>query len=318
MSGSSPRRATAFAPASVGNVAVGFDVLGLAFEVVGDTVTVEKVDTPDETVVIDTVDGASGGIPLDVRGNTAGAALLALAADQRLSFGFRVRIDKGIPLASGMGGSAASAVGAVVAANALLEQPLEPGDLCTYAVAGEAVASGAAHADNVAPCLYGGLTLVVSHAPPEIVSIPVPKRHACALVHPDLKVETRSAREVLADTVPLKLHVRQSARLGALIAGCFRTDVDLISHGLEDLVIEPQRARLVPGFERVKRSALEAGALGASISGAGPSLFAWCRSDRSAEPVKEAMIRAFANEGIRAQGWTAPIAGRGAHIVEAV
>jgi homoserine kinase len=309
-----PRAATAFAPAGVGNVAVGFDLLGHTLQGVGDRVRVERAERTG--VRIGGIRGCPEPLPMDPAHNTATAGLLVLARELGLEYGFDVFIEKGIPLGSGMAGSAASAVGALVAANALLERPLGPEALLRYAVVGETVASGSAHGDNLAPGILGGLTLVRSLDPPEAYSIPVPPALRCALVHPHLRLDTRRARAVLPTVVPLPLHVEQSARLAGFLVGCFTGDLELIGRCLEDLIAEPHRAPLVPGFTAARTAALEAGALGASLSGAGPSIFAWCVGDSSAAEVRDAMVAAFAGEGIPADGWVSPIGGPGARVVE--
>ena len=219
-------------------------------------------------------------LPLEAAANTAGVALLRMREALGLPFGMAVRIDKGIPLKAGLGGSAASAVAAVVAANALLETPLDRIALLKFAMQGEAVASGSLHADNIAPSLYGGLVLTVGIDEPQISSIPVPADVRCVLVHPDLHVATREARRILRPTCALGDVVWQSANLAGFITGCFLDDLELIRASLEDVLIEPQRRVLIRGFDAVKRAARDAGALGCSISGAGPTMFAWTLSAR--------------------------------------
>ena len=226
------------------------------------------------------------GLPTDPEKNTATAGLLALLRERKLKYGFRVSIEKGIPLSSGMGGSAASAVAGVVAANELLDDKLSNSELLRYALVGEAVASGTVHADNVAPSLLGGLVLVRSAEAQDIVQLPSPNL-VCVLVHPDLQVSTREARKILKPDIALGAHVRQSSRLAGFMAGCFSGDIELIARCLEDEIIEPQRARLIRGFENVKKAALQSGAIGCSISGSGPSVFAWSKkevADKYREP----------------------------------
>lgn len=263
--------ATAFAPATVGNAAVGFDILGFAVEGVGDRVTVAR--TPSREVTIGDITGVTGAaeISRDPARNTATVGLIEMISELTLPHGFRVSIEKGIPLGSGMGGSAASAVGAVVAAQALLAAPLGQEALLRYALLGEYIASGSAHADNAAPCLYGGLTLALSDG--EIVRVPVPEGIVCILVHPHLQLETRAMRGVLKREVPLVDCVRQSALLAGFISGCYAGDLGRIGKSLSDILIEPQRERFIPGFRAAKRAATEAGALGFSISGSGPERF---------------------------------------------
>jgi homoserine kinase len=307
------RQATAFAPATVANVAVGFDILGFSMGHAGDTVTVRRQAEP--RAIIDSVTGISADIPNDPAKNTAAVALQAMIDELGLAHGFGVSIQKGIPMASGMGGSAASAVGAVVAANALLDQPLPPLRLLELALAGEAAASGAMHADNVAPCLYGGLTLALSLSPLRIVPIPTPPELMCVLVHPHLKIETRQARSILKPTLLLQEHVHQSAHLAAFVSACHRGDLELISSSMIDVLIEPQRAGLIPGFYDAKSAAIEQGALGFSISGSGPSVFAWAGSRNAAERVRAALLRVFAARNIGVDSWVAPVSGPGTRII---
>ena len=317
------RSATAFAPATVANVAVGFDILGFAIESVGDVVTVTLTDRGTERAsvrikeIVNTT-GRSGAldISLDPARNSATVGLLKLCDELRLNFGFEVTIRKGIALGSGMGGSAASAVGALVAANSLLESPLPKHALLQYALLGEQAASGTAHPDNIAPCLFGGMTLVLSVHPLRYVSLPVPASILTVLVHPRLRVDTHRARSILKPSVPLADHVQQSANLGGFIAGCFGNDLEMIRHSFSDLVIEPQRASLIPGFAEVKAAAMEGGALGASISGSGPSVFAWVTSKRAAEDVRDAMVQAFKLYGLtEVDSWISSIGHQGATIV---
>ncbi len=308
-----PSSALAFAPASVGNVAVGFDVLGHSVPVLGDRV--RAVRTPDRGVRIRGVTGVVTDLPLDPARNTAGVAVSALAGALAPGHGFELTIDKGIPLASGLGGSAASAVAAVVAANALLDEPVDALQLLKFAMAGEAVASGATHVDNIAASLYGGLVLTVGIDDPVVTRIPVPDVIRCVLVHPHVQLTTHAAREILARAISLSDVVWQEANLAGFVAGCFTSDLRLIRASLEDVVIEPQRKRLIPGFERVKRAAMAANAIGCSISGAGPTVFAWCEAP-DADAVSRGMAGAFEADGIGTDVWIAPIDTAGARVVE--
>ncbi len=311
MIGAARREATAFAPASVGNVGVGFDILGHALDGVGDRVTVRAIDAPE--VRIAAIRGSQRPLPQGAADNTAGAALLSLRARHPIACGFEIEIDKGIPFGSGMGGSAASAVAALVAANALLDAPLPLADLYEAALDGEAVASGSRHGDNVAPMLLGGLALAAHGVPP--VRLSVPAELHCALVHPHCVVETRAARAVLAGHYALPEFVAQSGHLALLLTGCQRGDPALIRAGLDDVLVEPRRAPLVPGFAAVKRAALDAGALGASISGAGPSVFAWCWGADAAETVAAAMQAAFARAGLGSDVLVGPVDAPAARVI---
>ncbi|MCH6484434.1 homoserine kinase [Pseudoxanthomonas sp. LH2527] len=305
-------QATAFSPASVGNVGVGFDILGHVIEGVGDTVTVRRIDAPE--VRIAAIRGATVDLPLDAPGNTAGAALIALRDALALPFGFEVEIDKGIPLGSGMGGSAASCVAALVAANALLEVPLTHAALYPYALVGEAVASGGKHGDNLGPMLLGGLVLSTAD---RLVRVPVPEHWHSLLVHPEAVLETRRARAALQGAYELKDFVAQSANLALVLAGCHAGDAALVREGLRDVLVEPRRAPLIVGFAAAKQAALDAAAMGASISGAGPSVFAWFESRAEAEAAAPVVQAAFAAAGFDSQAWVSPINATGAELLPA-
>lgn len=308
--------ATAFAPATVGNAAVGFDILGFSLGTVGDRITVTRTPKVGEISISSISDHS---LPVDPAKNTATAGLLQFCSDLKLNFGFQLEIQKGIPIGSGMGGSAASAVGAIVAANALIEDPLPRENLMKYALIGESIASGSMHADNVAPCLYGGLTLALvtpSKASPTIIQIPVPNEILCVLVHPAMRLDTRQSRAVLKSEISLKTYVEQSALLAGFMASCYTGDLTLLGQSLSDILIEPQRAHLIPGFNAVKKAALEAGALGCSISGAGPSIFAWTNSRPIAERLRTVMVNEFMKANHPSvEAWISPISQKGAYLL---
>ena len=306
------RQATAFSPASVGNVAVGFDILGHPLAGVGDTVTVRRIDAPQVRVAA--IRGASFALPLEAERNTAGAALIAMRQALGLAYGFEIEIDKGIALGSGMGGSAASCVAALVAANALLERPLPRQALYPFALAGEAVASGGRHGDNLGPMLLGGLVLSTAD---RLVRVPVPDHWHSVLVHPEAILETRRARAALQGAYELKEFVAQSANLALVLAGCHAGDAGLVREGLRDVLVEPRRAPLIVGFGAAKQAALDANAMGASISGAGPSVFAWFESRGEAEAAAPAVQAAFAAAGFDSQAWVSPINAAGAELLSA-
>jgi len=253
-------------------------------------------------------------LPREATKNTAGMAVLAMQRDLELPFGFELEIEKGIPLGSGLGGSAASAVAGVVAGAALVDEHLDRTQLLKYAMQGEAVASGSVHVDNIAPSLYGGLVLTVGIDNPFVKQIPVPEPIRCVLVHPHMVLATREARAILSQTVPLSDVIWQQANLAGFLAGCFSGDLALIRESLLDVVIEPQRQVLIPGFVDVKQAALAAGALGASISGAGPTVFAWC-DEADAEKVRAGMVEAFARHGLETDSWISTIDRAGARVV---
>ena len=296
--------ARAFSPASVGNAAVGFDILGHSIAGPGDIATVRRIAQP--TVRIAAIRGDVPGLPMEAARNTAGAALIALHEALGIAGGFEIEIDKGIALGSGLGGSAASCVAALVAANALLPEPLSREALYPFALAGEAVASGGLHGDNVGPMLLGGLVLATAD---RLVPIAVPASWHCAVVRPHFALETRVARAALAAPYALHEFVVQSAGLAQVLLGCERGDAALVRSGLHDHLVEPRRASLIPGFAAVKQAALAAGALGASISGAGPSVFAWFEHAAQAQPAAEAMSRAFAAAGLDSDRHVSAIAG---------
>ena len=308
----SRRSATAFAPASVGNVAVGFDVLGQAVGALGDRV--RAVLRYEPGVSIRAIRGVVEDLPLAAEKNTAGMAVLAMVKELDLGQGFDLEIQKGIPLGSGLGGSAASAVAAVVAAAALVERPLERTQLLKFAMQGEAVASGSVHVDNIAPSLYGGLVLTVGIDNPHVKQIPVPDDVRCVIVHPHMVLGTREARAILSKTVPLGDVIWQQANLAGFLAACYTSDIALMRESLLDVVIEPQRQVLIPGFSAVKAAALAARAIGCSISGAGPTVFAWAES-ADAERVRAGMVAAFAAHGLAADAWVSDIGREGAHVV---
>jgi homoserine kinase len=230
-------------------------------------------------------------------------------------FGFDAFIDKGIPLGSGLGGSAASAVAAVVAANALLDKPLSKIELLKFAMQGEAVSSGSLHVDNISPSLFGGLVLTVGIDNPRIKQIPVPNGIRAILVHPHLFLSTKAARGILKGDVPMSDFIWQTANLGGFISGCYTNDLDMIRASFEDVVIEKQRSQLIPGFDAVRKGALANGALGCTISGAGPSMFAWSL-DSDAPRVRAAMVAAFQTAGKEVDSWIVPITSTGAHVIQ--
>jgi homoserine kinase len=289
-------RATAFAPASVGNVAIGFDILGFAVDALGDRVTVSRQSQPG--VEITRIHGIAGELPKDPTRNTAGQALLAMQEALKLPFGFAMEI--------GLGGSAASAVAAVVAANALLAEPVSKLELLKFAMQGEAVASGSLHVDNISPSLFGGLVLTVGIDHPRIKQIPVPPDVRAVIMHPHMFLSTKQARAILKRTVDLSDFVWQTANLAGFISGCYTNDLDMIRASLEDVVIEPQRQALIPGFQDVRRAAMAAGALGCSISGAGPTTFAWAR-EANAVAVRDAMRSEFERKSIQLDEWIVAI-----------
>jgi homoserine kinase len=297
----------------VGNVAIGFDILGMAVDALGDRVTVSRSSQPG--VRITAISGVPEELPLEAERNTAGRALMAMQETLNPGFGFEMQIQKGIPLGSGLGGSAASAVGAVVAANALLPQPCTKLELLQFAMQGEKVASGSLHVDNIAPCLFGGLVLTVGIDHPRVKQIPVPAGIKSVIVHPHMFLSTKQARAILKRTVELSDFVWQTANLAGFISGCYTNDLDMIRASFQDVVIEPQRQALIPGFNDVRQAAMDAGALGCSISGAGPTMFAWALADH-AETVLATMRREFGRHSISLDEWIVDAQSAGAHLID--
>ena len=300
----------AFAPASVGNVAVGFDLMGHALRGLGDRARVRR--TSARGVQLLSVSGVVSALPLTAAENTAGAALISMCDGLELDFGFELELEKGVALGSGMGGSGASAAAAVCAANALLPRPLSMEELFPFALAGEAAATGAACVDNVAPSLTGGLVFVPPGEPRRLVRVSVPPELWCAVARPNMSIETRETRAALQEPWGLDAIVGQTARLAGVLTGCQTGDFDLLRRSLEDVLVEPRRAGLVPGFGEAKRAALGAGALGASLSGSGPTVFAWCEGEESAEEVCEALRAALG--GSEVEAFTSPVDAPGASL----
>ncbi|MBP8793032.1 MAG: homoserine kinase [Lutibacter sp.] len=283
-----------FTPATIANVSCGFDVLGLALDTVGDEMTIRKVAK--KGVTITKIIGQK--LPLETHNNVAGVAALALLSETDSEFGFEIEIDKRIKPGSGIGSSAASSAGAVWAINELLGKPFGSTDLVRFAMEGERLATGVAHADNVAPALFGGFTLVRSYQPLDIISIHTPEELYATVIHPQIEVKTSDAREILKTTVSLKDAIKQWGNVGGLISGLYTEDYDLIGRSLEDHIIEPIRSILIPAFDAVKQNSLKAGALGCGISGSGPSIFALSKGEETAEKVAEAMKSVYENVGI--------------------
>ncbi|MFD1293924.1 homoserine kinase [Lutibacter holmesii] len=283
-----------FTPATIANVSCGFDILGLALDTVGDEMTIKKVSK--KGVVITKIIGQD--LPLETHKNVAGVAALALLAETESEFGFEIEIDKRIKPGSGIGSSAASSAGAVWAINELLGKPFEISDLVRFAMEGERLATGVAHADNVAPALFGGFTLVRSNEPLDVISIHTPSELYATVIHPQIEVKTSDAREILKTTVPLKDAIKQWGNVGGLISGLYTEDYNLISRSLEDHIIEPIRSILIPAFDAVKQSSIKAGALGCGISGSGPSIFALSKGEEKALEVANAMKSVYNKVGI--------------------
>jgi len=295
-------------------VGVGFDLLGHAFPALGDRVA--AVAESAAGVRLKLGSGSVGALPLEPCSNTAARAAQRVLQLAGVSWGVGLELDKAIPLGSGLGGSAASAVAATLAVNGLLDPPLGPGALLDCALEGEAVATGARVTDNVAASMLGGLVFCADGDPPVAVRVSVPKQLFCSLVCPELRIDTQRSRSGLKTVTELRTAVAQSTNLAGVLIGCQAGDWGLIGRFLRDVMIEPQRYPQVPGFVTVQQAAMAAGALGCSLSGSGPSMFAWSRGEKTAQRIGVAMQKVFSELGINSRGWTSAVACDGAKIVE--
>lgn len=285
-----------FAPGSIGNVGPGLDILGLAIAGTGDIVEVEW-NTSGETVIDD---AGHPDLPVDANRNTASIAVLAVLRQLGVHRGVRIRIVKGLPLSGGQGGSAACAIAGAVAANLLCDEQLDHAALLTAALEAEATVAGR-HLDNLAPSLLGGLVLVRTSEPPDVIRIPIPASLRIVLAHPDQRLATRESRGALPATLPRDVALQQAANLAAMVAGACLGDLALFGRAIDDRIAEPARAPLLPGFQVARAAALSAGALGCSISGAGPTSFAFADSDAAAARIAVAMTGAYRIAGVRAE-----------------
>ena len=284
-----------FSPATVANVACGFDVLGLCLDTIGDEMVVRKVD--EKGVRITKIEGFK--LPFETELNVAGVSALAMYQELELDCGFEIEIKKNIKPGSGIGSSAASAVGSVYGINALLGSPLNKTQLTQFAIKGEALASGSEHADNIAPALFGGFTLVKSVSPLEILQIPSPDNLYVTIIHPQIEIKTAISRAILPKNVPLKNAIIQWANVGSFIHSLHTSDYPLMQRSLHDVIIEPHRSKLIPHYNEVKQQTLNVGALGTNISGSGPSIFSLCEGIENANKVGDVMRNIYSNTGIK-------------------
>ena len=306
---------SAFAPASVANVGCGFDVLGFAINGPGDEVWASRAETPE--VQIRAIYGDQGALPLDADKNTAGVAVRAMmwALDKQDEPGIHLKIYKKMPLGSGLGSSAASSVAAVVAVNRLFGDPFTKNELLPFATEGELVASGTAHADNAAASLFGGFVLIRSTNPLDVISLPAPEKLHCVVIHPHVEIRTEDTRKILRKQIPLAKAVTQWGNVGALVAGLMKSDYDLIARAMHDEIIEPIRSVLIPGYDSIKKAALQSGALGCSISGSGPSIFALVTSKEQAKETGRKMQAVLNDMALESSLYISKINLRGAEIV---
>lgn len=304
----------AFAPATVANVSCGFDILGFAIDAMGDVVEVREKKDPGLQVVSITGDG--GRLPFEAEKNTCAVAIQAMLDELGREVGMEIYLEKGLPLGSGMGSSAASAVAALVAANRLLGEPFEKKQLLPFAMVAEKVACGAGHADNVAPSLLGGFVLIRDYHPLDVIKLHVPDGLHCTLLHPHFELKTSDSRSVLRDSVSLKHSTIQSGNVAGLIAGLFQEDFELIGRSLRDVIAEPYRATLIPGFYEVKEAVKAAGALGMGISGSGPTLFALSKGEKTVQSLIDAAQQVYDSIGLGVDAYHSAINTKGAFVLE--
>ncbi|TGD59755.1 homoserine kinase [Flavobacterium humi] len=301
-----------FCPATIANLSCGFDVFGLCLDTIGDEMILRK--TAEKGIRITQITGAN--LPLEPQKNVAGVAAMALLEEINPGFGFEIEIHKKIKAGSGIGSSAASAAGAVLGINELLGRPFSRKELVRFAMKGEALASGSEHADNVAPALLGGFTLIRGYNPLDIIKIESPPELFATVIHPQIELKTSEMRAVLEPMVPLKNAITQWGNFGGLIAGLYTNDYDLIQRSLHDEIIEPLRGKFIPNFELIKKSAMENGALGAGISGSGPSVFALSKGFHTAQKVAQAIQDAYKDTGIPFEIHVSKINAEGIKIID--
>ena len=283
-----------FSPATVANVSCGFDVLGFCIDTIGDEMVIRK--TKEKGIKITKIVGAD--LPFETEKNVASVSALAMYNDAKPDYGFEIEIYKNIKPGSGIGSSSASAAGSVFAINELLGRPYNQTEVTNFAMKGEAIASGCEHADNIAPALFGGFTLVKSTTPLKVLQLPTPKDLFVTIIHPQIEVKTSESRAILPKEIPLQNAITQWSNVGSLVHALHTEDYSLLSESLEDVVVEPYRSQLIPHFNSVKTEVIKAGALGAGISGSGPSIFALSKGKDTAEAVEEAMKKIYKNTDI--------------------
>ena len=301
-----------FSPATVANVACGFDVLGFCLDAVGDEMVIRKTDK--KGIHITKISNFD--LPYEAELNVAGVSALAMYDALDLDFGFEIEISKNIKPGSGIGSSAASAVGSVFGMNELLGKPFNKTELTAFAIKGEALASKCEHADNLAPALFGGFTLVKSIHPVQILEIPSPDDLYATIIHPQIEIKTSESRAVLPTEVPLHAAIEQWANLGSLVHALHTSDYNLISNSLQDVIVEPHRSQLIPHFNAVKEAVLKAGALGTGISGSGPSIFSLSKTHQVANNVKDAMQNVYSKSGIDFEIHVSKINTQGVKIID--
>ena len=300
-----------FSPATVANVSCGYDVLGFCLDGIGDEMVIRK--TEQKGIRITKIEGYN--LPFETKLNVAGVAALAIYNDAKPNCGFEIEIYKKIKPGSGIGSSSASASGAVFAMNELLGKPYNKTQLSAFAMKGEAVASGSEHADNIAPGIFGGFTLIKSNQPLKILELPTPTYLFATVIHPQIEVKTAEARKILPKNIPLKDAITQWSNVGSLVHALHTNDYNLLGESLQDVIVEPYRSQLIPHFNTIKTESLKAGALGVGISGSGPSIFALSKGKENAEAVAKTMKNVYSKTNINFNVYVSKINTQGMNIL---
>ncbi len=303
-----------FAPATVSNVGPGFDILGFALNKPGDEIILKLSNK--KGIRITKITGDKGRIPYEIKQNTATVAILTMLKKLNFSIGLEIQIKKNMGLGSGLGSSAASAVGAVVALNELIGRPFKKEKLMEFALTGEKIASKSVHADNVAPCLLGGFVLIRSYNPIDVIKLKIPVQLFCTIIHPQFEINTSQARKLLKKNIPFKDAITQWGNVAGLVTGLLANDLELVSRSLNDVIVEPIRAKLIPGFYEIKESAMNAGSIGCSISGSGPSIFAFSKSHEEASRIGSAMKKSASKQISKTRMYISEINKTGASIID--
>ena len=301
-------------PATVSNIGCGFDIMGFAVDQSCDELTIKVNDK--EGINISKITGDNGKLPLRVEENTCTKAIKELLNKENINIGLDVKIKKIMGFGSGLGSSAASAVAGVYAVNKLLNLKLPNEKLLNYAMEGEKVASKAIHADNIAPCLYGGFILIRSYNPIDIIELPAPKNLYCTIIHPQIEIKTSEARKLIPKSLPIKKAISQWGNVGALVAGLLKNDIELIGRAVEDNVAEPKRSKLIPGYNEIKTAAYNAGAVACNISGSGPAIFALSNNKETAEKVGKSMKKVVTKHGMKSKMFFSQINNIGPRVIK--
>ena len=303
-----------FAPATVANVSCGFDILGFALNNPGDELILKKNNSGAVNLV--EITGDDGKLPFDPDQNSVPAVIISILRHLNINPGIDIYLHKKMPLGSGLGSSAASSVAAAYAINALMDYPLDIKELLKFAMFGEEVACGSGHADNVAPALYGGFVLIRSYDPLDVIKLPAPDALYASVIHPQIEIKTKDARDILKKEIQLKNAIKQWGNVGGLISGLYESDYELIGRSMEDHIIEPIRSILIPGYPEVKKAALDSGVLGCGISGSGPSVFSLCKGRQTAELASKKMNEEFIKIGIESDIYVSRVNNQGPIILE--